>query len=68
MYKSPGGDPGSYTKEEKIEILLVRSVFLRCGFLLAQDGMPLACHVHDEDDCGYNENKVKKYFHASRIA
>ena len=55
-------------QRRNMEIVPARSMFLRCVFLLAQEGVPfLLCicyeHNHDCDQC-YG----KKYFHAPRIA
>lgn len=67
-YMSPGGDPGSCTEEREKEILLARSVFLRCHFLLAQKGVPFLLCIYDEHEQRCNRCYGKKYFHAPRIA
>jgi len=68
MYKSQGGGPGSYTEEREKEIFLARSVFLRCGLLLAQEivrFLPCICDEHSQQCC---QCYGKKYFHDTRIA
>ena len=67
MYKSPGGDPGSCTEEER-ENILARSVSLYDVFLLAQEGMPFLFCIYDEHNHYCSQCYGKKYFHAPRIA
>ncbi len=51
-----------------MKIVLTRSVFLRCVFPLAQEGVPFLVRIDCEHnhDCGHSYGK--KYFHAPRIA
>jgi hypothetical protein len=56
------------TQRREKEIFLARSVFLRCLFLLAQEGVPFLCCICDEHEQYCNQCYGKKYFHAPRIA
>jgi hypothetical protein len=66
MHKGPGGGPDPCWRRE--EIFLARSVVLRCGFLLAQEGVPFLPCIYDEHNQYCGQCYGKKYFHAARIA
>ncbi|SRR6266498_3946399 len=55
-------------RENKKEILLARSVLLRCSFPLAQEGLPFLFCIYDEHNHVCNQCYGKKYSHAPRIA